>query len=131
MISLRSIDNEFTEIGDGWPRILKALFDRNLVSSQHLFNTEIFWHFGRLINNTDMHPGNLSFAMEGDIFKLLPIYDMCSMGFAPKSSGEIPPYKFQPGPLKLVSLGKQNIESIKEMAYDFWNSIATDARITS
>ncbi|MFO7885191.1 MAG: hypothetical protein R6U68_10240, partial [Desulfobacteraceae bacterium] len=52
-------------------------------------------YFGRLINNTDMHSGNLSLSMNGDKFHLLPVYDMCSMGFAPKS-GEVLPFEFEP-----------------------------------
>ena len=41
-----------------------------------------------------MHLGNLSLAMDGHVFRLLPVYDMCSMGFAPRSGGEVRPYAF-------------------------------------
>lgn len=47
-----------------------------------------------LINNTDTHLDNISFKTHNDGFSLLPIYDMCSMGFAPKSNGEVTPFAF-------------------------------------
>jgi len=31
--------------------------------------------------------------MEDDFFKLLPVYDMYSMGFATKSGGEVQPFE--------------------------------------
>ena len=130
MISLQSIDAEFTGIGSGWPIVLNALLEKELVSWQHVFDAEILWCFGRLINNTDMHLGNLSLSIEGNVFRLLPLYDMCSMGFAPKSGGEISRYKFDPLEPKRVNLSKDMIESIKAMAHDFWERVAKDERIS-
>ena len=46
--------------------------------------------FGHWIGNTDMHLGNLSFTIEKGIFKLLPVYDMLPMMYAPER-GEIIP----------------------------------------
>ncbi len=130
MISLQSIDAEFTGIGSGWPIVLSALLDKELVSWQHVSDAEILWCFGRLINNTDMHLGNLSLAIEGNVFRLLPLYDMCSMGFAPKSGGEISPYKFDPLEPKRINLSEDMIEVIKKMAHDFWERVAKDERIS-
>jgi len=131
MLSLRSIDNEFTGIGHGWPRILGALFKRDLVPWQAVVDTEIFWHFGKLINNIDMHPGNLSFAMENDGFRLLPVYDMCAMGFAPKSGGEAPPFIFNPMAPNFIHLTSEtHLDGIKKMAYDFWERVEKDERLS-
>lgn len=130
MTSLQAIDAEFTGIGSGWPQVLDALWKKELVSWQHVFDAEFLWCFGRLINNTDMHLGNLSMAIEGNVFRLLPLYDMCSMGFAPKSSGEVPPYSFVLPELKRVNLSEDVIESIKEMAHDFWERVKSDERIS-
>jgi hypothetical protein len=71
---------------------LNALHKRNLVSRQHVDDVEILWLFGCFINNTDMHLGNLSYSIDRNVFRLLPVYDLCSMGFAPKSGGEVLPY---------------------------------------
>ena len=130
MVSLRSIDAEYSGIGSGWPQTLDALHRRGLTSWQNVYDAEVLWCFGRLINNTDMHLGNLSFAREGDVFRLLPLYDMCSMGFAPKIGGETPAYAFVPPELKLVNLGNAAIDGIKEMAHDFWERVAGDRRIS-
>lgn len=130
MVSLRSIDAEYSGIGGGWPLTLDALYRRGLISWQHVIDVENLWCFGRLINNTDMHLGNLSFAIEGDVFRLLPLYDMCSMGFAPKSRGETPAYAFVPPEPKFVNLGNAAIDGIKEMAHDFWERVAGDSRIS-
>lgn len=130
MLSLQSIDAEFTGIGSDWPRVLDALHKKNLVSWQHVIDAECLWWFGRLINNSDMHLGNLSFAIEGDVFRLLPAYDMCSMGFAPKSGGEVLPYSFVPPEYKGVNLGADSIGVIQDMARNFWERVASDARIS-
>jgi hypothetical protein len=131
MISLLSIDAEFTGIGSGWPLVMQALHKKDLVSWQHVFDAEFLWHFGQLINNTDMHLGNLSLAIEGNVFRLLPVYDMCSMGFAPKSGGEVPPYNFTPKEPKTVNIGGGSVPSIKEMAHHFWERVANDYRIST
>lgn len=130
MVSLRSIDAEYFGIGSGWPQTLDALYRRGLISWQHVYDAEVLWCFGRLVNNTDMHLGNLSFAIEGDVFRLLPLYDMCSMGFAPERGGETPAYAFVPPELKLVNLENAVIDGIKLMAYDFWERVAGDRRIS-
>lgn len=130
MLSLQSIDAEFTGIGSDWPRVLDALHKKNLVSWQHVYDAECLWWFGRLINNSDMHLGNLSFAIEGDVFRLLPVYDMCSMGFAPKSGGEVLPYSFVPPEYKGINLGAGDIGVIQDMARNFWERVASDARIS-
>ena len=130
MLSLQSIDAEFTGIGSDWPRVLDALHKKKLVSWQHVYDAEGLWWFGRLINNSDMHLGNLSFSIDGDVFRLLPVYDMCSMGFAPKSGGEVLPYSFVPPEYKGINLGEDSIRLIQGMARNFWERVASDARIS-
>ena len=130
MISLQAIDFEFTGLGSGWPQVMNALHIKELVSWQHVFDAEFLWCFGRLINNTDMHLGNLSFAIDGNVFRLLPLYDMCSMGFAPKSGGEVPPYNFVPTEPKRVNLSEDVVEVSKIMARDFWERVENDERIS-
>jgi hypothetical protein len=99
----------------------------SVISGQHVFDGVFLWGFGRLINNTDMHLGNLSLAMAGNVFRLLPIYDMCSTGFAPKG-GEVLPYNFIPPVLS--DPGENMLHGIKSMAYDFWERVAADDKIS-
>ena len=131
MVSLQSVDAEFAGLGSGWPRVMDALFKKKLVSWQHVFDAECLWYFGRMINNTDMHLGNLSLAIEGNVFRLLPLYDMCSMGFAPKSGGEVTPFNFVPSEPKRVNIDEDIIPIIKEMAHDFWERVKNDDRISN
>jgi hypothetical protein len=130
MLSLLSIDAEFTGIGSDWPKVLDALYKKKLVSWEHVIDAECLWWFGRLINNTDMHLGNLSFSIDGGVFRLLPVYDMCSMGFAPKSGAEVMPYSFVPPEYKGAILDAKGIEVIQQMARNFWERVASDARIS-
>ena len=110
--------------------MLGALHKKNLISYQHVFDAECLWWFGRLINNSDMHLGNLSFAIEGDVFRLLPVYDMCSMGFAPKSGREVLPYRFVPPEIKGINISADIIGLIQDWARNFWERVASDARIS-
>lgn len=130
MISLQSIDAEFTGLGSSWPHVLDALYKKHLVSWQHVYDAECLWCFGRMINNSDMHLGNLSLAIEGNVFRLLPIYDMCSMGFAPKGGGEVPFYDFIATSPRRVNLSGLNFIHIKSMARDFWQRVSADNRIS-
>jgi hypothetical protein len=129
MVSLLSVDAEFTGIGSDWPRVMNALYRQKLVSWQHVFDAAFLWGFGRLINNTDMHLGNLSLAIDGNVFRILPVYDMCSMGFAPKS-GDVLAYNFTPPEQISIDLGENTLLEIRAMAHSFWERVAADARIS-
>lgn len=130
MISLQTIDSEFTGLGGNWPRVMKDLLKKNLVTIEDSLHAESLWWFGRLINNSDMHLGNLSLSINKDIFRLLPIYDMCSMGFAPKTSGEVPPFSFGPPELNSISLTEDQREIVIEAAYEFWENVSMDSKIS-
>ena len=91
---------------------------------------EALWQFGRLINNTDMHLGNLSLSMDGKTFRLLPLYDMCSMGFAPRSGAEVQPFAFVPPEATAFGIGDDLMNTVKKAACDFWKSVAGDERIS-
>jgi len=130
MVSLQAVDAEFTGLGSNWPRVMDALYRKEMVSWQHVIDAEVLWCFGRFINNTDMHLGNLSLAIEGNVFRLLPVYDMCSMGFAPKSGGEVVPYSFTPTEPKTINLDEDDLKLVKAMAHDFWSRVARDERIS-
>ncbi|MDD2700946.1 MAG: type II toxin-antitoxin system HipA family toxin YjjJ [Sideroxydans sp.] len=130
MLSMQAIDAEFTGIGSDWSRVADALFQKKLVSWEHAFDVICQWWFGRFINNSDMHLGNLSFSIDGGVFRLLPVYDMCSMGFAPKSGGEVLPYDFKPPEYVGTNLGPESIAGVRNMAHDFWERVANDPRIS-
>lgn len=130
MISLQSVDAEFTGLGTGWRSVMLSLHKKDLVSWAHVYDALALWGFGRLINNTDMHLGNLSLGIEGDVFRLLPVYDMCSMGFAPKG-GHVLPFDFTPPDISILqTVGDHFPKVITGMARDFWERVAADDRIS-
>ncbi len=129
MLSLQAVDAEFSGLGSDWPQVVDALRSDGLLGSQHTVEAKILYCFGRFINNTDMHLGNLSLGIEGDVFRLLPVYDMCSMGFAPRS-GEVLLYGFSPPELSGLNLDSRIIVPAKIMAHDFWGNLADDERIS-
>jgi len=130
MISLQSIDAEFVGSGGSWPQVIDGLFNLGLIGHFHHFDAKILWLFGRLINNTDMHLGNLSMGIDGSVFRLLPVYDMCSMGFAPKSSGEVTPFSFSLPTVKVGSFDEDIVLRAEGAAHDFWEGVTGDERIS-
>ncbi|HCY86874.1 MAG TPA: type II toxin-antitoxin system HipA family toxinoxin YjjJ [Desulfobacteraceae bacterium] len=131
MISLQAIDDEFTGLGHNWARVMTALKDQGLVSDQDAHVAEQLMYFGQLIHNTDMHLGNLSLFIDGEIFRLLPCYDMCSMGFAPQSAGEVGPFFFDALAILDPKLNKNDIVRLRRLAYVFWENVLKDEHISS
>jgi|GEM_PF-6952734 len=70
----------------------------------------------------------LSLSIKDDKFHLLPAYDMCSMGFAPRS-GEALPFEFDPA-FQDDTLDEERRKSVQTMAYDFWENLSEDDRIS-
>lgn len=130
MISLQSVDAEYVGSGGSWPQVTDVLFNENLMGHFHYMDVKLIWLFGRLINNTDMHLGNLSVSIEGNVFRLCPVYDMCSMGFAPKSNGDVAPFDFTSPSVSEVNLEERHLPRVINGANDFWNRVANDERIS-
>ncbi|OED42949.1 phosphatidylinositol kinase [Chromatiales bacterium (ex Bugula neritina AB1)] len=133
MISMQSIDSEYIGDGADWPVVMEKLHQLDLIPGDHLMDALVLWEFGHLINNTDMHLGNLSLGMEGNLFRLLPAYDMCSMGFRPVGN-EASPYEFKLNTLhsRLNTLKEHPaMEVVIDMATDFWKQVAADSRIST
>lgn len=129
MVSLQSVDAEFTGFGSDWPRVMDTLCRKSLVGFQYLYKAQWLHDFGLLINNKDLHLGNLSLMIDGNVFRLLPVYDMCSMGFAPKG-GEVMPYNFTPPEIKSLATGREDHTGLKQAAHTFWERVAADKRIS-
>ena len=130
MLSLKSIDAEFVGSGESWVSSLTGLYKMELLSEQDLFNGQCLWLFGRLINNTDMHLGNMSLGLHGEVFNLLPIYDMCSMGFAPKNNGEVMPFTFAVPDIPKALLDSDNLEWVQKMAGRYWRTLLVAPEIS-
>lgn len=116
-------------LGDGstdWTRLAGRLAAADLLAASDVACIERLWWFGRLIANSDMHTGNLSFRPHGRL-ALAPAYDMLPMLYAPLAGGEVPPRSFEP-PLPLPAQRPAWIQAC-EAALGFWDRAAQDGRI--
>lgn len=85
------------------------------------------WAFGKLIGNSDMHKGNLSFV-PGPALQLAPVYDMLPMMYAPLPGGELPAGAFGPG---LPAPKDRDAWLLaRPAARSFWQIAANDQRIS-
>lgn len=111
--------------GSNWPKAARQLAaHRWLADTERDAVLHLFW-FGRLVANTDMHDGNLTF-LPG--LRLGPAYDMLPMAYAPLRGGELvsPPYRPQrpmPGERTLWLQAAAT-------ALHFWQAAGRDARIS-
>ncbi len=110
-----------------WPELVGRLHRMGLIDAASVRAVEHLWWFGRLIANTDMHLGNLSFHV-GCTLRLAPTYDMLPMAYAPLPGGEVPPRDFTPA----LPLPPQRTAWLAScvIAIDFWTQAASDTRIS-
>jgi hypothetical protein len=90
--SLAALNAEFVGLAaEPWPVKAQRLQAQGHISRDAAAGAALLWAFGRLIGNTDMHDGNLSFVAEhGRPCALAPAYDMLPMAFAPSAGGGLP-----------------------------------------
>lgn len=118
-------------LGDGsrdWTRLAGRLVQLGLLAPDDAQRIQHLWWFGRLIANTDMHLGNLSFRPRGTL-ALAPTYDMLPMLYAPLPGGEVPPRPFE-APLPLPPQ-RAAWTLAQQAALLFWDRAAQDARISA
>jgi len=127
MLSLLMIDAEFVGSGDNWLRSTKALNQQGLLTDQDAYNVAFLSDFAKLAYNTDTHLGNISFETHHNGFALLPIYDMGSMAFAPKSNGEVTAFA-----LREVVLQESRYKDFAlQGAKYFWDAVLQDPRTSN
>lgn len=115
------------ESATDWPHLVGRLAALKLVSEDDLLRVQRLWWFGRLIANTDMHAGNLSFRPEAGRLALAPMYDMLPMRYAPLGGGEVPRQSFEPT-LPLPS-ERAVWHDACNAASSFWTAVGSDRRI--
>jgi hypothetical protein len=91
MVSLEALDAEFSGSGgSNWVTAAERLLQLDAIDRHAYQHIALYWAFGRLIGNSDMHHGNLSFLRPTPRpVVLAPLYDMLPMAFAPASSGNM------------------------------------------
>ncbi len=118
-------------VGDAssdWARLAQRLAALGLLAADHVSAIERLWWFGRLIANSDMHAGNLSFVPGVDGLVPAPVYDMQPMAHAPFAGGEVPARSFAP-PLPLPGQRVAWLVACR-VAIDFWVLASEDGRIS-
>lgn len=127
--SLASLDSAFIGMGNGsWVEVATRLAKEEVLPDALIERIRILHWFGRLIANSDMHFGNLSFLLAPDV-NLAPAYDMLPMLYAPLAGGEVPQRQFE---IKLAMPDEQAAWDIAlNMAVTFWDMASQDHRITA
>jgi hypothetical protein len=125
-VSLQSFDAAFLGIGpSSWSVLASTMEESNLLSSTQAQQLSSIWHFGRLIGNTDMHLGNMSFLLTPKPpLTPAPIYDMLPMIYRPGLEGQIPDRQQLPEP-------SRSQEREAAMARDFWERVARAPSIST
>jgi hypothetical protein len=108
-----------------WPTLADSLVRAGFTDPQQASAIQRLWWFGRLIANTDMHQGNLSFRPG---LRVAEAYDMLPMEYAPLRGGELPQIKFEPPQPSPRERDAWNDSSVA--ARSFWHRVAHDQRIT-
>jgi hypothetical protein len=114
------------DVGRPWPEAAQGLLAEGLMADEGMWRLQRMWQFGRLIGNTDMHDGNLTFRPGLD---LAPAYDMLPMLYAPARGVEVLEREFSPArPLP----GERDVWlEAAGAAVHFWNTAAKDHRISN
>lgn len=119
--------------GEPWNRAAARLLQQKYIAPATHDAIVLLFHFGRLIGNSDMHEGNLSFrpgpAPASVPLALAPAYDMLPMLYAPVRGIELPQPVFAPA----FALPEERALWLKaaEAALRFWQSAADDTRISA
>lgn len=134
LVTLASLDASILGSAESaWPSIVRQLAKMKLADQQLEFHTQVLWWYGKLIANTDMHTGNLSFQFDAKpgaqpVLRGAPAYDMLPMLYAPLAGGEVPSRQFEP----TLPLPKERdvwLTACTAALY-FWQQASGDARIS-
>lgn len=112
-VSLAAWSDAHDGIRDDWAAAATRMHGGDWIDDSALDQVRQRWWFGRMIGNTDMHFGNLSFFLDDSLpLALTPSYDMLPMLYRPASNGAIPLRDYTPA-----------TPSPRDMAY--WHRAAT------
>lgn len=129
MVSLLAYDAQYVGEMDNWSATAQRMSARQLMTSQDAQQLQLLEAYGLLIANTDRHYGNISFLLEDDDWRLSPTYDMLPMFYAPVK-GELVDRDFASRKLQPTSHTLAVWPQAKQLAQQFWQSVAADARVS-
>lgn len=128
IVSLESLQSEFVAGAGHWPVVVKQLAAQKRLEAQTVECVDVCWAFGRLIGNTDMHAGNLSFYLSDFPVQVTPVYDMLPMAWAPNSAGGMRERAIDVIPETVVA--RQHWLRALMLAERFWQRVEGEPRIS-
>lgn len=110
-----------------WGDAAIMMHKQGWLTPEAVHQVQVIWAFGRLIGNSDMHRGNLSFVPTLPV-QVAPVYDMLPMMFAPLQGGEIPAVRFAPE--LPMPAHRHAWAQASGAAQAFWQAASQDSRIS-
>lgn len=129
MVSLLVYDAQYVGEMDNWSATAQRMAARQLMTSQDAQQLQLLEAYGLLIANTDRHYGNISFLLQDGDWRLSPTYDMLPMLYAPVK-GELVERDFASRKLQPTSHTLAVWPQAKQLAQQFWHSVAADTRVS-
>ena len=130
VVSLEALDAAYLGInGLPWNRAAWKLRDAGWISNDDAERLSLYWWFGVLIGNSDMHYGNISlFLNQEPPLALSPLYDMLPMSYRPGVDGTLPfnVIKWIPPPPE----ERKTWIKAAELAKIFWGRVACDDKLS-
>ncbi len=128
MVSLAAVAAEFLGQEEDWGRAVEALLAQKRIGADALATVRVLDLFGKIITNSDMHSGNLSFLTDDfKAFRLAPVYDMTPMQFAPSAQGAVTHKEYKPPTPSPASLAAWRVA--RTMAGEFWAAVSARTEI--
>jgi hypothetical protein len=113
---------------DPWARAATLLRDAGRLSDEDARRLRWLDAFGSLIGNTDRHPYNILFFVEGSRLRLAPAFDQVSMLYAPAADGHVSSRTFTVPHATGDTLDVWDDARIA--ARQFWQRASDDARLS-
>jgi hypothetical protein len=129
ILSLLALDAEFVGRLRSWTDSTAALVERKVLPESLLEPVRFLELFGRLIGNSDMHAGNLSFFVKGArVVGLAPAYDMLPALYS-GPEGHLAEREL--GLPALTPADATVWDGASRAAIDFWGDVARERRVSA
>lgn len=130
LCSLASLNGALLgKAGASWPALAGAMHRHGWLAAEAVGEIARIGWFGRLIANTDMHDGNLSFQPGlNSGLSVAPVYDMLPMRYAPQRGGELSPQIYTPALPLPTEAAEWRQAALAALAC--WTRCAGDSRIS-
>lgn len=123
VVSLAAWSDAYDGLRDSWPEAAARMHALGWLQAPSVADIAQLWWFGRLIANTDMHFGNLSFFLDDALpLSPCPSYDMLPMFYRPDAGGRLPDSVFVPPAYAPVT--KSLWQRAAEWADIYWARVA-------